>query len=608
VTSTQIGDLNRDGLPDIAVFEGGVHADGKTFAWFEAPNWVRHEFNPAYSPGPFTGDSALADINGDGLLDVVLPQDTHAGGGPAYLFWYQNPGKGSTGAWPRHSIGSWSSETYHLGELDVADMDADGKLDVVIRHLGNLQVRICFQDGPDSWTIRSFPVRPREGLKLADLDRDGKTDIILNGFWWAAPTNPRTGSYTEYIIDPVFFSQSVSGLNNSIKAGVGDIDGDGINDVAISPCEGEAAYLAWYRCPANPRTQPWVRHIIENNFGNCHQAKLADFDRDGDLDFLVGKSFGETGVYLWLNNGAGASWTKQMLNANGGLYSAVVGDIGADGDLDFVGPATYANSSKPLLYENLESVGTNVMPLVNVSAPESGQTFSANELIGFTASASDAEDGNLSGGITWKSDVDGPLGIGASIIIGTLSLGTHVITASVTDSGGLGGTASINVTVGATTNTAPVVSINSPADEAVFPEGTPIQFTGMAGDAQDGDLSALIQWRSDVDGALGTGTTISFTLSTGTHSITAAATDTGGRQGSSTIQVTVTATSLPFSNNLVLHLEATAGVGTSGNTVTSWSDQSGQGNHLTAGGNPQLIPALTRVPDTKVAGFWWWGG
>ena len=58
VTTVNIADLNNDQLPDIAAFEGGKHAQGRQlFAWYEAPDWIRHEFNPGFNPGPFTGDS-----------------------------------------------------------------------------------------------------------------------------------------------------------------------------------------------------------------------------------------------------------------------------------------------------------------------------------------------------------------------------------------------------------------------------------------------------------------------------------------------------------------------------------------------------------------------
>ena len=72
--------------------------------------------------------------------------------------------------------------------------------------------------------------------------------------------------------------------------------------------------------------------------------------------------------------------------------------------------------------------------------------------INFSATASDDEDGDISADIAWSSNVDGPLGSGASINTASLSLGAHVITAEVTDSGDPSaspesGSAQIDVTV-----------------------------------------------------------------------------------------------------------------------------------------------------------------
>ena len=49
--------------------------------------------------------------------------------------------------------------------------------------------------------------------------------------------------------------------------------------------------------------------------------------------------------------------------------------------------------------------------------------------------------------------------------------------------------------------------------------------TGVATDDLQGDISSSIAWSSDVDGALGTGASISVVLTAGAHVITASVTD-----------------------------------------------------------------------------------
>jgi hypothetical protein len=64
---------------------------------------------------------------------------------------------------------------------------------------------------------------------------------------------------------------------------------------------------------------------------------------------------------------------------------------------------------------------------------------------------------------------------------------------------------------------------------------------GEASDADDGDLSSSIRWSSSRDGALGTGATITRSLSSGVHTISASVTDQGGKTGQATVVLTVNA-------------------------------------------------------------------
>ncbi len=95
---------------------------------------------------------------------------------------------------------------------------------------------------------------------------------------------------------------------------------------------------------------------------------------------------------------------------------------------------------------SLAGPGGNSAPNVSITAPANGTSETDGASIDFTGTATDSPDGDLSASLAWTSSIDGPLGTGASITVG-LSVGTHTITASVTDSGGLTGSAAITVTV-----------------------------------------------------------------------------------------------------------------------------------------------------------------
>jgi hypothetical protein len=93
-------------------------------------------------------------------------------------------------------------------------------------------------------------------------------------------------------------------------------------------------------------------------------------------------------------------------------------------------------------------IGTssNTPPTVSITAPATGSSFPSGTSVTLTGTASDAQDGPLSGSIVWSSNLAGALGTGASRSV-TLGVGSHTIQALVTDSGGLSATATISITI-----------------------------------------------------------------------------------------------------------------------------------------------------------------
>src|SRR5262249_53374183 len=88
----------------------------------------------------------------------------------------------------------------------------------------------------------------------------------------------------------------------------------------------------------------------------------------------------------------------------------------------------------------------------------------------------------------------------------------------------------------------PNLAITSPADGSVILPGTPVTLTAAATDGVDGDLSASVQWTSDLSGALGTRSPLALSgLPAGPHHITVTATDSLGQSSTASMTLIVDA-------------------------------------------------------------------
>jgi hypothetical protein len=182
----------------------------------------------------------------------------------------------------------------------------------------------------------------------------------------------------------------------------------------------------------------------------------------------------------------------------------------------------------------------NVPPVATITSPASDLWFAQGATVTLAGTGVDQEDGTLTGSsLQWASSLDGNIGSGTSVVTSALSIGTHTITLTATDSNGAIGSYDITLSV----NAAPVALISSPIDTFTYDRGTAIQFSGSGTDPEEGQLTgSQLQWSSSLDGHLGIGA--SFTLSTlsiGTHIITLTVTDTHGSTNSTHVTISINA-------------------------------------------------------------------
>jgi hypothetical protein len=320
------GDLDNDGLTDLIV--GGYAGGG--LVYYASPDWQKRVIS---GESGFSTDIEVFDIDSDGDLDLFcVRQNT--------IEWFENP------HWASHII-----DSVRCHDLEISDFDRDGWMDIVARDQGEFGHRgdtLFFyqQVSTGSWRRSKISCKDGEGLKVFDINGDRYPDVITNGYWFE-----NTGGFdgwTEHTFTDTWDFKST-------YIDVGDINGDGREDIVLTPSELKGMYhrISWFEAPSNP-ADTWKEHVIDESVEAVHHfVGLADFDGDGQLDvataeMLQGDDPDEVKIYYGAD--AGSSWTKQVLH-DAGCHSMRIMDIDDDGDMDLFG--ANHNDRKVRLWVNL---------------------------------------------------------------------------------------------------------------------------------------------------------------------------------------------------------------------------------------------------------------
>lgn len=340
------GDVNNDGTPDFIVgmpqSQNFLGVGGKVFVYSGATGATLHTITSTAANARFGCSVAgLGDVNADGFGDFVVGARTHPTRGRAFVL------SGQTGAVIHTLSGSPGAQAFGTVVGCAGDVNNDGVPDIVVGDPSDSTLidtggaAFVFSGATGALLHSSFGATEYGSLGSAV---DGVGDLDADGFDDVAVAAPDEGSNYEgvvrvhsgqdwSVIRTLTGDQPFTELGIS-AAGVGDATGDGVPDILVgAPNEEPKGSVKLFSGSTGALVRS-VPGLWENGEFGAAVAGAGDLNGDGLADLLVGSPRELVNVNLnpsWSITGTARAVLTQRPNPG-----ACEGDINGDGVVDFL--------------------------------------------------------------------------------------------------------------------------------------------------------------------------------------------------------------------------------------------------------------------------------
>ena len=179
-----------------------------------------------------------------------------------------------------------------------ADVDGDGKAEIITTPgpSGGPHVRVFDRQGRLKWQFFAYDAKFRGGVFVAaaDVDGDGKAEIITTPGPGGGPHVRIWGA--EGNLKYQFFAYDAS-TRTGISVAAGDVNGDGLAEVAVGPASSAGSFPVEYFTYANGSMQ-LVGQItfLGAKATGCVSIAIADVGNDAKGDIILGRTSGSNKI------------------------------------------------------------------------------------------------------------------------------------------------------------------------------------------------------------------------------------------------------------------------------------------------------------------------